>query len=120
MPDQPHLRQSSVLTAIAKVANRPHITADRIYIAGRRGFLVLLASGVAIQAWALFPSPDESGHDVRLPETSTPSAADDNSARRQSARALSGKCIQVDGRQTGVVDADDVRGGDGTVLESDD
>jgi hypothetical protein len=47
----------------------------------RRGFLVLLASGVAINAWALFPSPNESGIYVRFPETSTPSAAEVNSAR---------------------------------------
>ena len=62
MTDQSHLRQSSPLTAIPKVANRPHRTADRMYIAGRRGFLVLLASGVAIYAWALFPSTVESGN----------------------------------------------------------
>jgi hypothetical protein len=49
--------------------------------AGRRGFLVLLASGVAINAWALFPSFDESELYVRFPEPSTPSAAEVNSAR---------------------------------------
>ena len=49
--------------------------------AGRRGFLVLLASGVAINAWALFPTPDASGIYVRLPDTSTAPAADVNSAR---------------------------------------
>jgi hypothetical protein len=82
MADQSHLRQSSPLTAIPKVANRPHRTADRMYIPGRRDCLVLLAASVvAINAWALFPSPDHSGHYVRLPETSTSSAADVESAR---------------------------------------
>ena len=38
MIDQSHLRQSSLLTAIPKVANRPHHTADRMHIAGRRDF----------------------------------------------------------------------------------
>jgi hypothetical protein len=49
--------------------------------AGHRGFLVLLASGVAINAWALFPLPDVSGIYVRFPEMSTPSAAEVNSGR---------------------------------------
>jgi hypothetical protein len=80
MTDQSHLRQSSPLTAIHKVAIRPYRSADRMYIAGRRGLLVLLVSGVAIQAWALFPSAVESGIYVRLPETSTLSAADVNTA----------------------------------------
>jgi hypothetical protein len=81
MTDQSHLRQSSPLTAISKVANRPHCTED-IYIAGRRaGLILLLTSAVAINAWALFPSPDQSGHYVQLPETAKPSAANDNSAR---------------------------------------
>ena len=47
----------------------------------RSSYLVLLASGVAISAWALFPSTVERGIYVPLPETSTPSAADVNSAR---------------------------------------
>ena len=46
-----------------------------------RVFLVLLASGVAISAWALFPTTVERGIYVPLPETSTPSAADVKSAR---------------------------------------
>ena len=50
-------------------------------IAGRRCFLVLLASGVAIDAWALFPSTVESGSYVPPPEASAPSAAEVNSAR---------------------------------------
>ena len=53
---------------------------DRMYIAGRREFLVLLVSGVAISSWALFPSTVESGIYVPLPETSTRSAADFKSA----------------------------------------
>ena len=57
---------------------------DCMYIPGRRVFLVLLTSGVAISswAWALFPSTVESGIYVPLPETSTRSAADVNSARQ--------------------------------------
>jgi hypothetical protein len=46
MTDQSHLRQSSPLTAIPKIANRPHRSADRMVIAGRRDFIVLLASGL--------------------------------------------------------------------------
>src|SRR6185312_12669761 len=78
-----HLRQSSPLTAIHKVVNRSHRSSDRVYIAGRRGFLVFLASGVAIQTWALFPSSVGSGIYVSLPEASAPSAAaaDVNSAK---------------------------------------
>jgi hypothetical protein len=49
---------------------------DCTYTAGRREFLVLLASGVAISAWALFPSTVESGIYVPLPEMSAPSPAD--------------------------------------------
>jgi len=81
MTGQSHLRQSSPLTAIPKGANRPHRTADGINIAGR-GFLVLIASGVAIYAWALFPSTVETGIYVPPPETPTPPAADVNSARK--------------------------------------
>ena len=43
--------------------------------------VVLLALAVAISCWALFPSTVESGIYVPPPETSTPSAADANSAR---------------------------------------
>jgi hypothetical protein len=80
MIDQCHLRQSSPLTAIHKVSSRPIRTAGRVDIAGRRCFLVLLAFGVAIEAWALFPSTVESGTYVPLPEVSARSAADVNSA----------------------------------------
>ena len=81
MTDQSHLRQSSPLTAIPKGANRPQRPADGINIAGR-GFLVLLASGVAIYAWALFPSTVETGIYVPPSETPTPPAAHVNSARK--------------------------------------
>ena len=82
MADKSHVRQSSPLTAVPKVANRPRRTADRMYIADRRAFLVLLALRASrSNAWALFPSTVESGLYVPLPETSTPSAADVNSAR---------------------------------------
>ena len=82
--DHPHdtaVRQRSPWTAILKVADRPHRTAVRVDTAGRRCFLVLLAFGVAIQAWALFPSTVESESYVPLPEATAPSAADVNSAR---------------------------------------
>ncbi len=49
---------------------------DCTYTAERRVFLVLLASGVAISAWALFPRTVERGIYVPLPEMSTPSASD--------------------------------------------
>ena len=48
--------------------------------AGRRGFMVLLVSGLAINAWALFPSAVESGVYVPLPQMTTPSVAEGNSA----------------------------------------
>jgi hypothetical protein len=77
MAHQFDVRQSSLLTAIHKVANRPHRTADHTYIEDGRACLVLVATAaVAINAWALFPSSEESRHDVPLPDTSTPSAAD--------------------------------------------
>ena len=53
---------------------------DCMYTADRRIFLVVLVSGVAISAWALFPKTVERGIYVPLPETSTPSAADVKSA----------------------------------------
>jgi hypothetical protein len=81
MTDQSRVRQSFQLTAVHEVATRPHRTADRMCIAGRRDLLVLLASGLAISTWALFPSTVESGIYVPLPEASTPFVADDNSAR---------------------------------------
>ena len=37
-----------------------HRTVTVCRLVGRRSFLVLLASGVAIEAWALFPSTVES------------------------------------------------------------
>ena len=80
MTDQSHLRQSAPLTAIPKVANRPHRTADRTYTAVRRDISSLLALGVAISAWALFPSTVETGIYVPPPEAAPPSAADVSSA----------------------------------------
>ena len=79
-PHRPAVRAWSPPTAIPKVAYRPR-TAVRVGIAGRRCFLVLLAFGVAIEAWALFPSTVESGSYVPTPEVSAPSAAEVNSAR---------------------------------------
>lgn len=43
---------------------------------GKRGFLVLLVSGVAINAWALYPSAVESGVYVPLPQGLPPVAAE--------------------------------------------
>ena len=73
--DHPHdtaVRQRSPWTAVLKVANRPYRTAVRVDTAGRRCFLVLLAFGVAMQAWALFPSTVESESYVPLPEATAP------------------------------------------------
>ena len=64
-----------------KVADHPYRTAVRVDGAGRRCFLVLLAFGVAMQAWALFPSTVESESYVPLPEATAPTAAEVNSAR---------------------------------------
>jgi hypothetical protein len=76
MAHQFDVRQSSLWTAIHKVANRPDRTAARTYIEDSRACLVLVATAaVAINAWALFPSRGESGPDVQLPTTSPPSAA---------------------------------------------
>ena len=71
----------AVASAIGNVANQSRSTLRRERPPGRRAFLVLLASGVAISAWALFPKTVERGIYVPLPETSTPSAADVKSAR---------------------------------------
>ena len=49
-------------------------------IAGRRDLAALLAVGVGVYAWALFPSHVETGIYVPLPETAKPFAASDNSA----------------------------------------
>jgi hypothetical protein len=76
MTDQSHVRQSSPSTATRNASNRPHRTADRMSLAGRRDLAVLLASGVAISTWALFPSTVESGIYVPLPAAAAPSAAD--------------------------------------------
>ena len=56
--------------------NHPLDAEARAATGSRRVFLVLLASGVAISAWALFPKTVERGIYVPLPETSTPTAAD--------------------------------------------
>jgi len=83
MTGQSHLRQSSPLTAVPKVANRPRRTADRRYLKDGRACLVLVATAaVATNAWALFRLPDESGPDVPRVTASPPSAADVNSARQ--------------------------------------
>ncbi|KRD11895.1 hypothetical protein ASE48_31915 [Mycobacterium sp. Root265] len=50
-------------------------------VTGKRGFLVLLVSGVAINAWALFPSAVESGVYVPLPQGPPPVAAESNPVR---------------------------------------
>src|SRR6476620_609348 len=81
-PHRPAVRAWSPPTAIPKVAYRPRRTAVRMDVAGRRCFLVLLAFGVAIQAWALFPSTVESESYAPPPEASAPSAAEVNSARQ--------------------------------------
>ncbi len=79
MTVQSHPWQSSPLASIPKVANGRHRTANRTYI---DGCLVLVAtSAIAINAWALFPSSDESEHYGRAPDRSTLSATGLNSAR---------------------------------------
>jgi hypothetical protein len=83
MADKSHVWQSSPLTAVPKVANRPRRTADRRYLKDGRACLVLVATAaVATNAWALFRLPDESGPDVPRVTASPPSAADVNSARQ--------------------------------------
>jgi hypothetical protein len=69
MTDQSDLRQSSASMSIPQVANRPQHTVDRAYTVGRRDGLLFLSAVVAINAWALFPSSDESGNDVPLPDS---------------------------------------------------
>ena len=81
MIDQSRVRRSSQLTAVHEVATRPHRTADRTCIAGRRDLVALLAaSGLAIATWAVFPSTVESGIYVPLPEASTSFMGEVNSA----------------------------------------
>lgn len=43
--------------------------------AGRRGFVVLFVAGLAVNVWALFPSPIESGVVMALPGVPEPAAA---------------------------------------------
>jgi hypothetical protein len=83
MADKSHVWQSSPLTVVPKVANRPDRTAARRYLKDGRACLVLVATAaVATNAWALFRLPDESGPDVPRVTASPPSAADVNSARQ--------------------------------------
>src|ERR1700760_3785300 len=84
MTDQPRSRQSSPLTAIHNVTRGPLRVVHRVDTTGRRCFLVLLAFGVAVEAWALFPSNVESGNYASRPEASARSAV--NSARNKVAR----------------------------------
>ncbi len=80
MTDQYQLPQSSPLTAVRRVAIRPPRTADRMRTAGRRELLVLLASGLVVSTWALFPSTVESGIYVPVPESSKHLEEEANSA----------------------------------------
>jgi hypothetical protein len=70
MTDQYQLPQSSPLTEVRRVAIRPPRAVDRMRTAGRRELLVLLASGLVVSTWALFPSTVESGIYVPVPEAS--------------------------------------------------
>ena len=67
MIDTSHFRGSSFLTVIGKSAGQTRPTPIRIYLGGRRGFLVALTSVVAIQTWALFPASEQGAY-VRLPD----------------------------------------------------
>jgi hypothetical protein len=73
-------RQSSQLTPIREATIRPQYTAARPYTAGRREFTVIVAAGVAVSVWALFPSTVETGIYVPLPETSSAAGADSATA----------------------------------------
>jgi hypothetical protein len=54
-------------------SDRPRHAADRAHVG--RGLALLFASGVVIEAWALYPSTVEKGINLPLPEASTPPAA---------------------------------------------
>jgi hypothetical protein len=74
MTDQSRLRQSWPSTAVPTVMRGPLRTVHRVDVAGRRCFLGLLVLGLAIEAWALYPSSVQSGNHVALPEASAPAA----------------------------------------------
>lgn len=83
MIDQSELREVSLPRADHEFVRRPRnaaAPASRTLgpggAAGRRGFVVLLASGLALNAWALFPSGVQSGGYVPLPQASPPAAAE--------------------------------------------
>lgn len=81
MADQLVFWKPSMSTTIHHVAGRPKRPADRTYIQDGRGCLVLVATvALAVNAWALFPSLDESGHNPPPLTVSPPSSAGVDSA----------------------------------------
>lgn len=88
MTEQSEIQPLPPLTAIRepKVGERAAAhpighSATPLGITGKRGFLVLLVSGVAINAWALFPSAVESGVYVPFSQGPPPVSAEANPVR---------------------------------------
>jgi hypothetical protein len=93
MIDRFEAQRAPARSVVAEFAGRPERiarpairTVRPVGGGGRRGFLVLLVSGLVINVWALFPSTVESGTFVPLPQVSPPEATDAGSVADGTAR----------------------------------
>ncbi|MEH3142173.1 MAG: hypothetical protein PGN37_18755 [Mycobacterium kyogaense] len=82
MSETPHVRKSAPWVAIRKIVDHPELVGDHMSAGARRGFLLFLVSGIAIQTWALIPSTVPSGIYVPLPDMARVAAAEEDSPKR--------------------------------------
>ncbi|MBI5336610.1 MAG: hypothetical protein HZB45_02870 [Mycolicibacterium rufum] len=82
MSETPRVRKSDLLTAIRKVVDHPELIGDHMSKGTRRGFLLFLVSGIAIQTWALIPTTVPAGIYVALPDMAKVTAVAGDSPRR--------------------------------------
>ncbi len=82
MSETPRVRKTAPWVAIRKVVDHPELIGDHMSTGARRGFLLFLVSGIAIQTWALIPSTVPSGIYVALPDMTKVVAAEIGSPKR--------------------------------------
>ncbi|KMO81678.1 hypothetical protein EUA04_20870 [Mycolicibacterium obuense] len=75
-------RKPAPWVAVRKIVDHPELIGDRMSTGARRGFLLFLVSGIAIQTWALIPSTVPSGIYVALPDMTKVAVAESGSPKR--------------------------------------